>query len=95
MEEEMTGRSETEEMQQYFAAAANPQTIRESIERKPFTPPFSQMKRGGVEKREGFARGKAANKVKSESIYVVYDPALKCYYEPKTGIYYDNKSLGA
>ena len=47
------------------------------------------MKRGGVEKREGLSKRKASSKVKNESIYVVYDPALKCYYEPKTGIYYD------
>lgn len=59
---------------------------------RPFTPPFAQFKCAGMGRKEtGEEIGEMAETASNEQkLDVIYDPILKCYYEPKTGNYYQS-----
>jgi len=69
---------------------------------RPFTPPFAQLQSFSTKiKSESIGEEKELQKEnvdlkdtsKEEKLDVMYDPILKCYYEPKTGSYYQCDNL--
>ena len=51
---------------------------------RPFTPPFAQFCSLAKTKKEA----EQLKENNEEKLDVIYDPILKCYYEPSTGNYY-------
>ena len=73
----------------------NPSILDFATRLRPFSPPFAQMNRPNS-KEKAEQKKVTSNKTKQEGHRnnyekkktIVYDPILKCYYDPKSGNYY-------
>lgn len=81
-----------EEEEIEMLGANNPSLLDYASRLRPFSPPFAHMKNDSKPKNKGAVSKRGDNKVNAKKgrheKAVVYDPVLKCYYDPKNEKYY-------